>query len=346
MKMESYPPYNVTVAKLNPFYAIPSFNDTMNTVPIKLLLPEPRKNAYQFFMDWFCKAWTETGGEVRPNLNLNWNLRLLAAKAKIARQLIPPAPTRPRLLVLCGGYPDSFVWPYSYYTEVVPFIWDCWPRYWPRLIASLKRNKIKTLFCTSSQVIEMVHAEIPSIHAVWIPEGINTVVYPAGKTLKERSVDLLELGRQLSRYHEALVIGNSNEKIIHLFERPGQGLLFPNFSSLVDGLGNSRITICFPRCDTHPKHADNVETLTQRYWECMLSRTIMLGRAPFELVEFLGFNPVIEVDWANPCGQLHKILNNIERYQETVDHYRKIALEKGDWCTRMEKIKTELNRSF
>ena len=29
--------------------------------------------------------------------------------------------------------------------------------------------------------------------------------------------------------------------------------------------------VCFPQCDTNPMKAGNLETLTQRYWEAMLS---------------------------------------------------------------------------
>lgn len=36
-------------------------------------------------------------------------------------------------------------------------------------------------------------------------------------------------------------------------------------------------------------------TLTQRYCECMFSRMVMEGHAPQELIDFIGYNPVIEL---------------------------------------------------
>ena len=45
-----------------------------------------------------------------------------------------------------------------------------------------------------------------------------------------------------------------------------------------------------------PELAGDIETLTQRYWECMLSRIVMLGHAPQELIDLIGYNPVIEID--------------------------------------------------
>jgi hypothetical protein len=119
--------------------------------------------------------------------------------------------------------------------------------------------------------------------------------------------------------------------------------LFTNIRDLAAGLGNSKITVCFPRCDTHPEMAGSVETLTQRYWECMLTRTVIIGRAPKELVQFLGFNPVIDVDWSDPAGQLQKMITHIADYQNRVDEYRLAALEKGDWRTRMSLIREEFS---
>ena len=46
---------------------------------------------------------------------------------------------------------------------------------------------------------------------------------------------------------------------------------------------------------TQPEVAGDIETLTQRYWECMFSRMVMVGHAPQELIDFIGYNPVIEL---------------------------------------------------
>ena len=44
-----------------------------------------------------------------------------------------------------------------------------------------------------------------------------------------------------------------------------------------------------------PDIAQGVETLTQRYWETMLSRTVIVGHAPKELIDICGYNPVLEL---------------------------------------------------
>jgi arginyl-tRNA synthetase len=84
--------------------------------------------------------------------------------------------------------------------------------------------------------------------------------------------------------------------------------------------------------------AGNVETLTQRYWECMLTKTIILGHAPQELIEFAGYNPVIEIEWNDVGQQIDQILLNIESYQELVDKNFEFARKFASWDIRATKM--------
>ena len=84
-------------------------------------------------------------------------------------------------------------------------------------------------------------------------------------------------------------------------------------------MADTKVMVCFPQCDTNPLRGEHIETLTQRYWEAMLSRCLMVGRAPQELIRLIGYNPVIEVDWDNAREQLSYILDHIDNYQELVD---------------------------
>lgn len=104
-------------------------------------------------------------------------------------------------------------------------------------------------------------------------------------------------------------------------------------------LCEAKICICFPKSMTHPEIAEGVETLTQRYWECMLSRNIILGHAPKELIDIVGYNPVIEYDYTKDSAmQVQNILNNIDAYQYLVDKNRESALKYGDWKERISII--------
>lgn len=149
-----------------------------------------------------------------------------------------------------------------------------------------------------------------------------------------RKIDVLELGRKNSFYHDQIV---KMEGVKFLYNKNNQ-YVFPSFSDLVLGLSNSKIVICFPRCDTHQNMTGQIETLTQRYWECMLSRCLIVGRAPFELINLIGYNPVIEVEWGNEEEQLLKILNNIGIYQDMVDRNYSVALEFSPWACRVNDM--------
>ena len=105
-------------------------------------------------------------------------------------------------------------------------------------------------------------------------------------------------------------------------------------------LQNSKVTVIFPRSITEPETAQGIETLTQRYWECMLSRILMVGHAPKELVDLVKYNPVIEMDMEHDLEQIKQILSDIDNpiYQAMVDRNRETALKMGSWDIRMKLV--------
>ena len=102
--------------------------------------------------------------------------------------------------------------------------------------------------------------------------------------------------------------------------------------------------VCFPQSDTNPQKAGSLETLTQRYWEAMLSGCIIVGRAPQELIDFIGYNSVVEVEWDNPEMQLSNILHDIDSYQKIVDKSLESARKHASWDCRMPTIKECLSK--
>ena len=73
---------------------------------------------------------------------------------------------------------------------------------------------------------------------------------------------------------------------------PPLGLRMP----LAAGFGDAKVSVCFPSSTTHPQRSGSVETATHRYFESFASRCIVVGRAPAELVDLFGYNPVVEAD--------------------------------------------------
>lgn len=76
----------------------------------------------------------------------------------------------------------------------------------------------------------------------------------------------------------------------------------------------------------------------------MLSRIVMVGHAPQELVDLIGYNPVIEVaidesSEENFRKEVKKILDHIEDYQPLVDRNRDVAVKMAPWELRMQYVK-------
>lgn len=310
---------------------------------IILLTPVRKKENYQFFMDWFADAWISCGGQMILGRQIPWLLRLYVAKLRLVNNIPFLTSNTTALLIPGAGYPDSFAWPYSYTHEIIPMLWDVWPRYWERLLASLKRNHVRTCLCTSSQVCAHIKEHLPHIHVLHVPEGINEGGYQPGLPLKDRAVDILELGRQMPFFHAAAVQWSSHsQERVHLYQKEGEALLFPDFPSLSQGLSSAKLTVSYPRCDTHPEMAGPVETLTQRYWECMLSGTLPVGRAPQELIDFLGYNPVVEISNQNTEETIAAILTSIDSYQDLVDKNLLMAQRHAPWTARMATLQEQL----
>lgn len=221
--------------------------------------------------------------------------------------------------------------------EIIPFVWDCWPCYFDKMERWLRRHKVKTAIFTSRQEMEEMRQRLPHIKYLWCPEAINTDDYKEGKPLLERSIDLLEFGRSNEK-----VLGSLNLKpstLNHIATKVGDKFLFTE-GQLHDLMEDAKVTICLPRSMTQPEIAGNIETLTQRYWEAMLSRMVIVGHCPKELEDIIGYNPVIEVrgEGVEVREQILDIINNISEYQELVDRNRQVALEKGDWKVRMKMV--------
>ena len=226
---------------------------------------------------------------------------------------------------------DTF--PYYLTHEVVPFIWDCWPSHYDRMERWLRRHRVRCAIFTSRQEMEAMQQRLPEVLMLHCPEAVDTARYSAGKPLAARSIDLLEFGRS-----NAKVLGGVDMTGIRHVSTLQHGRYIFSNEALFQAMGNARITLCLPRSVTHPELAEGVETLTQRYWEAMLSGMLIVGHAPQELVDIVGYNPVIELDVQAPARQIAQLLAHIADYQPMVDRNREVALAKGDWKQRISEL--------
>ena len=217
--------------------------------------------------------------------------------------------------------------------EVIPFVWDCWPCYEEKMCKWLERHDVKTAIFTSAQTAERMRERFPQMNIMWCAEAVDGSLYTEGKPLAERGIDLMEFGRS----NERVLNVKLPETIKHVSTMQYGKFLYTN-EQLYRAMGDAKVTITLPRSMTQPEIAGDIETLTQRYWECMLSRMVMLGHAPKELVDLIGYNPVVELDTVHTAEQVQEILAHIEDYQPLVDKNRKTALKMGDWSVRMQEV--------
>lgn len=315
--------------------------------------PYIRKGIINFKLEAY-NAWKESGGKVatpyypkiKPLVGWFHNHELPSFGVKNAKE------ARLRFIEPINRYFDAF--PDYVFYEVIPFIWDCWPCLDERLSSWLYKHKVRTAIFTSEQAAKRIQTRFPNMHILVITEGINTSLNIPGKKLKDRNIDLLEFGRP----SDAL-FGEGCFDNINRFCTKEQKIRMTD-EELVNVLADSKITIALPKCDTDANIGAGQETLTQRYWENMLSRTLMVGHAPKELVDLIGYNPCIElegfkshrgmskycieqIDSNRVNNQLQSIISNIEGYQELVDKNRVVALRMGDWKERMKHVQEWLN---
>ena len=280
-------------------------------------------------------AWMESGGiciDSRPlekfyeGLSYHLDLPTIAHNKKEARLRFVEA-----ACLRFDTFPD-----YLFY-EIIPVIWDCWPSFWETIEKFFRKHNVKTAFFTSSQTADHFKSVFPTCNIFHLPEGIDTQIYKPGKPLRERSIDYLEYGRcscivDSAKLDDSINVVSSRNELNGLATR----------EDLVNALADSKITIAMTRLDNQPEIAEGIDTLTQRYWECMLSGVILLGRAPLELINFIGYDPTIKIELDNVNMQIKYILSHIENFQDLVDRNRSVALQKGDWSGRIKTIMQQL----
>lgn len=281
------------------------------------------------------EAWIKLGGQTAKAHYPTRRLHGIAYKYELPAVWKSKKEARLRFVepvsITFDTFPD-----YAHY-EIIPFVWDCWPKYFEKMCVWLQKHQVRTAIFTSSQTAERMRQRFPDMNIMYCPEAIDTSLYSEGKQLTERSIDLLEFGRSNAR----VIKTQLPEAVNHICTKKNGKFIYTN-EQLYIALGDAKITIALPRNYTQPWIAGDIETLTQRYWENMLSRMVMVGHAPKELTDLVGYNPVIDHNKENATKQIIDILSHISDYQELVDHNRETALRLGDWTLRMKDMMTWL----
>ncbi len=310
--------------------------------PLRAVAPYVHPGFLNFKMAPF-EAWKGNGGmtlegRYPPRLlhgaAFRWELPSLWRSKKEARlRFVEP------VSISFDTFPD-----YTRY-EIVPMVWDCWPCYFDKTCEWLRKHKVRTAVFSSRQVAERMRRVFPDMDIVWCAEAVDGAVYQKGKPLEDRTIDLLEFGRSNTRVVDFAKMKQA-DSLSHVCTRQNGKFIYTN-EQLYRAMGEAKVTIALPRSMTDPDVAGGVETLTQRYWECMFSRMVMVGHAPQELVDFIGYNPVIELrDDMAATDQILDVLEHIGDYQALVDRNRRVAEEKGTWGVRMKWLMERLSEHY
>lgn len=217
--------------------------------------------------------------------------------------------------------------------EIVPLVWDCWPDNVPTVSTFFMRHNVRTAIFTSSQTAEVFRKKFPQMNVLTITEGVNNALYSKGKPLLDRTIDILEVGRAWVDFFKTPLPAGVNH-----IKTGNKARTFNTDEDFRKALANTKVTINVPRCDVDKSTTGNIETLTQRYWECMLSRVVMVGRAPRELTDLIGYNPVVNVTGDDYAPVINDILDHIEDYQSLVDRNFEVAVKMASWDIRVKQI--------
>ena len=233
---------------------------------------------------------------------------------------------------------EKKTFPFSYWTEIIPYSFDCWPKYYDWWTSFYKRERVRIAFITARQSAEYFSRALPAMKTVWLPEATDPSEYSPERLLTERDIDVLEMGRRFEPYHDRITKKLTQANRVHLYERGESKSIFPGRTELVDGLARTKILICFPRSLSHPEDAGGVETVTYRYFQAMASKCLIVGHAPQELQDLFGYNPVLEVQEGQEYEQIEWALNNLVSLAELVDRNYARLLEVGTWKNRVETM--------
>ena len=126
---------------------------------IKAVSPYIHKSSPNFKLSPY-QAWKERDGRTAPahypsrllhGLAFRWELPQLPKHRGDARlRFVEP------VSIHFDAFPD-----YVRY-EIIPMVWDCWPKYFEMMVAWLKRHHVRTAIFTSRQTAELLAGEIHS----------------------------------------------------------------------------------------------------------------------------------------------------------------------------------------
>ena len=217
------------------------------------------------------------------------------------------------------------------------YLFDAWPKLHRMICECVRVLGIDILFVSSSQAARRLDP-IGRCRVHWIPEGIDPAEY-SHSPYQEKHIDVLEFGRKYEACHHSLRVSMEAARRVHLYQKRQGELVFPDRQSFVHGLAHSKISVCFPCSLTDPERAGDIETMTVRYLQSMVSKCLIVGHAPAEMLTLFNYNPVVELDMRNPAHHLRHLLDHYLDFVPLIERNYRTVLENHTWSHRWEEMR-------
>ena len=217
------------------------------------------------------------------------------------------------------------------------YLFDAWPARHGEVRNFVETWGIQYAFVSSSRAADRLSELSDRCTFIWTPEGVDPTAYQQ-RSFIEKDIDVLQLGRKYDLHHALITPALEKARKTYLFERVKGGIVFPTREEFVAGLARSKISICFPSSMTHPERSGDVETMTTRYLQSIVSKCLVLGHAPAEMVALFGYNPVVEMDMSDPGGQVIEILRDFESYLPLIEKNFSLVSHDHTWAKRWDRM--------
>lgn len=251
---------------------------------------------------------------------------------------------KPLLAILMGTEYRKVFLPFLWTKPHSVYLFDAWPESHPSIEQFIKVLQPAHVFFSSAQITQTFKAKGLPLQFHWIPEGIDPAKYRY-KPLIDRDIDVLAFGRKYDWLHERIVDGLEQAGKNYLYEKVKGQIVFQDREAFIEGLSRAKISVCIPSNITHPERSGTISTMTIRYLQSMVSKSLILGIMPGEMKELFDYTPIVEIDTRDPLGQVLNILANYEDYLPLIEkNYRQVC-DQHSWDKRWEAMSALLGHS-
>lgn len=217
------------------------------------------------------------------------------------------------------------------------YMFDAWFEAHDVIERLIKVCHFDTIFFSSRLARNVFQEKKVRCNCKWVPEGVNPQEYYF-RDYDDRDIDVLNFGRKWDWYHDKIKDTLERKRINYLYEKKWFDVIFESHDEFKRGLSRAKISICFPKNISHPEIAGPISTMTNRYLQSMVSKTLIVGMMPDEMKLLFDYTPVVEIDQKHPKEQLLDILENYESYIPLIEKNYETVCREHTWERRWAEI--------